>query len=351
MTLKTFSRSIASTAIVGSVLLSSAMIPVVAFAQAKVPVTSPTPQTGTPPTTTPAPANGAPAADPAATAAPDNTHAPAQFIPLTQLPGLTNTATTSTLPGFLNSLYKICIGAAAVIAVLEIMFAGVQFMTSRGSVTSNEAAKSRIQNAIFGLVLVLSPTIVFKIINPSILNLDLNFSKLDPSMNKNSSGKVDTAAAPVTGAPTGECTAAYTAPKAVPGTAANVCSTADAAYAAAPTSCCKGMSAGNTCCAKPASATTPPTTTPPATGKPSSPPAVTPAPAPAADVYAWAVYTVPRGRTSPDSLASKGPFPSTAACNASFQSFFSENNVDVSGNKAPLCICSTKVSAQPGCRY
>jgi hypothetical protein len=60
------------------------------------------------------------------------------------------------------------------------MYAGVEFMTSRGSVSSNENAKKHIQNAIFGLILVLSPTIVFGIINPDILHLDLNVSALKP---------------------------------------------------------------------------------------------------------------------------------------------------------------------------
>jgi hypothetical protein len=173
MTFKTSLRFAAAAAIQAVLVGSSVLIPMAAFVQSAQAATS------TPATTTP-----------------NNTNAPAQFIPLTQLPGLSDTSTTSTLPGFLNQLYKICIGVAAVIAVLEIMYAGVQFMTSRGSVSSNEAAKSRIQNAILGLVLVLSPTIVFSIINPDILKLDLNFSTLDPSTNKNSSGKVDTTLGP-----------------------------------------------------------------------------------------------------------------------------------------------------------
>ena len=40
------------------------------------------------------------------------------------------------------------------------------------------AGKEKILNAIFGLVLVLSPVLVFSIINPRILNLSLNLPRL-----------------------------------------------------------------------------------------------------------------------------------------------------------------------------
>lgn len=105
----------------------------------------------------------------------------AEFIPLTNLPGVSEAGNAPTLPYFLNNLYKLCIGAAAVIAVLQIMRAGVLFMTSAGSVSHNEQAKGLIQNSVLGLVLVLSPAIVFGIINPKILNLDLDVSGLQSS--------------------------------------------------------------------------------------------------------------------------------------------------------------------------
>lgn len=95
------------------------------------------------------------------------------FVPLTHLPQIDQLAQSQGFATFVNALYKICIGAGAVLAVIMIMVAGVQIMTSRGSVTSNEKAKNRIQNAVFGLILVLAPTIVFGIINPDILNLNL----------------------------------------------------------------------------------------------------------------------------------------------------------------------------------
>jgi hypothetical protein len=95
------------------------------------------------------------------------------FVSLTQFPQIQALSESSNFATFINTFYKILIGVGSALAVIMIMIAGVQFMTSRGSVTSNEKAKSRIQNAIFGLILLLSPVIVFTIINPSILKLNL----------------------------------------------------------------------------------------------------------------------------------------------------------------------------------
>lgn len=103
-----------------------------------------------------------------------------EFTPLTNLPGIEGIADQETLPEFLNNLYRLCIGAAAVIAVLQIMRAGAYFMFNKGSVAHNEQAKSLIANSVLGLLLVLSPAIVFGIINPDILELNLDVSELQP---------------------------------------------------------------------------------------------------------------------------------------------------------------------------
>jgi len=100
------------------------------------------------------------------------------FVPLSNLPGLTDLGSAPTLPFFLNNLYKLCIGAAAVIAILQIMRAGFLLMYSTGSITGNEKAKDLIQNSLLGLLLVLSPALVFGIINPDILDLELDVSGL-----------------------------------------------------------------------------------------------------------------------------------------------------------------------------
>lgn len=95
------------------------------------------------------------------------------FVPLTGLPGVQSVSQSNSISNFLNSLYRICIGLAAVLAVIQITRAGIVYML-QDSVTEKKDAKHLIQMSLFGLLLVLSPTIVFGIIDPRILSLDIN---------------------------------------------------------------------------------------------------------------------------------------------------------------------------------
>ncbi|HCR52458.1 TPA: hypothetical protein DIV48_02295 [Candidatus Kaiserbacteria bacterium] len=103
------------------------------------------------------------------------------FIPLAPIPGLTQgvTADSAGLAAFFNNLYKYLIGLAAVLAVLMIVWEGLRIATNQDNVSILTDSKGKIYNAIFGLVLVLSPALVFSIINPSILNLSVNLPPLD----------------------------------------------------------------------------------------------------------------------------------------------------------------------------
>lgn len=102
------------------------------------------------------------------------------FVPLTSIPGLTDGVTTDSdsLPQFFNNLYLYLIGFAAMLAVIEIIWGGLLYSTT-DSIGNKEEGKEKIRMAIFGLVLVLSPVLVFSIINPSILNLSFNLPPLD----------------------------------------------------------------------------------------------------------------------------------------------------------------------------
>lgn len=99
------------------------------------------------------------------------------YVPLTALPGLEASGSPD-LATLLNNLYKISIGVAAVIAIVQIVRAGILFMTNQGSISENEQAKHLVQTSIIGLILILSPAVVFGIVNPRILNLDLDFSSI-----------------------------------------------------------------------------------------------------------------------------------------------------------------------------
>ena len=103
------------------------------------------------------------------------------FVPLAGIPGLTEggAADSANLADFFNNLYKYLIGLSAVLAVIEIIWGGIEVATNQDDVSKMMDSKGKIYNAIFGLVLVLSPVLVFSIINPRILNLSLSLPPLD----------------------------------------------------------------------------------------------------------------------------------------------------------------------------
>lgn len=102
------------------------------------------------------------------------------FVPLQPgIPGVKEFATSGSIPELLNNIYKICIGVAATLAVLQIMRAGVMYMGG-DSITEKKEARNLISMSVIGLVLVLSPVIVFSIINPGILSLKLGAIQLAP---------------------------------------------------------------------------------------------------------------------------------------------------------------------------
>ncbi len=106
------------------------------------------------------------------------------FTPLAPIPGLTDTETAKTALGnggnfaaFFNQLYKYLIGVAVALAVIMIVWGGLEYAT-QDSISKKSDGKSKIQQALFGLALVLSPVLIFTIINPAILNLNINIPPL-----------------------------------------------------------------------------------------------------------------------------------------------------------------------------
>ncbi len=103
------------------------------------------------------------------------------FTALAPIPGLTDTTgivNSAGFANFFNNLYKYVIGLAAVFAVIMITWGGLEIST-QDSISKQGAGREKITQAIYGLILVLSPVLVFSIINPSILNLSLNLTKID----------------------------------------------------------------------------------------------------------------------------------------------------------------------------
>lgn len=102
------------------------------------------------------------------------------FVPLTSLPGISEVTSSNNIASFLNQLYRLSIGAAAVLAVLQIIRAGLMYMTEE-SISEKKEARHIITMAILGLILVLSPAIVFGVIDPRILDLSIDLQGIQPS--------------------------------------------------------------------------------------------------------------------------------------------------------------------------
>lgn len=112
-----------------------------------------------------------------------NTGGNGAFVPLAPIPGLTDqsalsAARSTNLASFFNNLYKYSIGLAAMLAIIMIIWGGLEYAT-QDSISKKSDGRERIYNAIFGLILVLLPVLVFSIINPAILNLSISLPELD----------------------------------------------------------------------------------------------------------------------------------------------------------------------------
>lgn len=74
---------------------------------------------------------------------------------------------------YLNIIIRLFIGLCAVAAVVMIVIAGVEYSTAE-LISSKEAAKERIRNAILGLLLALGSYTILFTINPDLLNTDVD---------------------------------------------------------------------------------------------------------------------------------------------------------------------------------
>lgn len=120
-----------------------------------------------------------------------------EFVPLAPIPGLTDAGsvtTTEGLPTFFNNLYKLLIGLAAVAAVIQIIRSGIELALNQGSVSEIISAKGRVAQSLYGLILVLTPALVFGIINPNILNLSVALPDLAYTDRSSQSERVITTA-------------------------------------------------------------------------------------------------------------------------------------------------------------
>ncbi len=89
------------------------------------------------------------------------------FVPIVGIPGV---SATPDFNSYVNALYLLSISLAALLAVVKIILAGVQWMFS-DVVTDISLAKQNIRGALIGLLIVMSAVLVLRTINPDLTTL------------------------------------------------------------------------------------------------------------------------------------------------------------------------------------
>lgn len=107
-----------------------------------------------------------------------------QFVSLTNIPGLTNLTTTSSLPDLLRNLFLVTIGFAAILGVIMIAIGGAEYMLS-DKVSSISKGKARMQNALIGLGIILGSYLILYTINPDLLKINV---LLPPAISQGAGG-------------------------------------------------------------------------------------------------------------------------------------------------------------------
>lgn len=83
-----------------------------------------------------------------------------------------NVAEVENLPAYINAMYAWLLPAASLVAVVMMMIGGLQYTLARGKPKYIDKAKTRITNAITGVVILLSAFVILNLIDPRLTNLD-----------------------------------------------------------------------------------------------------------------------------------------------------------------------------------
>jgi hypothetical protein len=93
------------------------------------------------------------------------------YVPLAPINGYVNNGGTS-LSDYLNNMFRLGIGVAIGLAVIMIIWGGVQ-LVSTDSITGQLQGRDKITSALWGLVLALAAWVILQTINPQLLNTNL----------------------------------------------------------------------------------------------------------------------------------------------------------------------------------
>lgn len=96
-----------------------------------------------------------------------------KYVPLAQIPGLTDrVGEAPSLVAYLNAIFFLTISVAALIAVVRIVVAGFKYMMT-DAWGGKEEAVSTIKAVVIGLIVLLLTVVILRTINPNLLNLNI----------------------------------------------------------------------------------------------------------------------------------------------------------------------------------
>ncbi|TSC70549.1 MAG: hypothetical protein CEO12_270 [Parcubacteria group bacterium Gr01-1014_46] len=98
---------------------------------------------------------------------------PTPYTVLTTLPGI---GTQTTLTSYLPAAFNLAIGIAVALAFVMITFGGVTYATS-DAITGKAKGREYIEDALWGLLLVIGSYVILNTLNPQILNFSLRFDR------------------------------------------------------------------------------------------------------------------------------------------------------------------------------
>lgn len=99
-------------------------------------------------------------------------------IPLKGCTGAAGEKCTTNTADFIPGLFKLGIMLATGLAVIMLIYAGIQYMSTDAWGEKNEA-KNTINNALLGLFLTMSAWLILNTINPDLVNFNLNIKPLE----------------------------------------------------------------------------------------------------------------------------------------------------------------------------
>ena len=100
-----------------------------------------------------------------------------EYTLLEGLPYIGNKGDAVTFTKYLSGAFRLAFGVAILLAVFQISYGGFKYLTEE-SFTGKTNAKSKISNAIFGLVLIFVSYLILNFINPDLVNINFEIPKV-----------------------------------------------------------------------------------------------------------------------------------------------------------------------------